>query len=150
SQTLKQRINEDVNAALRAREKQRLGTLRFILAAIKQKEVDEQVSLDDTAVLAVLDKLVRQYRESIAQFESAKRHDLVAKECYELEVVKEYLPAPLSATEIDALIDAAITESGASSMKDMGKVMGILKPKLQGRADMGAVSGRVKEYLGSP
>ena len=147
SQTLKQQLDEDIKAAMRARDKQRLGILRLILAAIKQKEVDEQVSLDDAGVLAVLDKLARQHRESIKHFENAERQDLVAKETYELQVVKEYLPAPLSDAEIDTLIDAAIADTGAASMKDMGKVMGVLKPALQGRADMGAVSGRVKQRL---
>ncbi|MEE8262070.1 MAG: GatB/YqeY domain-containing protein [Gammaproteobacteria bacterium] len=147
SQTLKQQLDEDIKAAMRARDKQRLGILRLILAAIKQKEIDEQVSLDDAGVLAVLDKLARQHRESIKHFENAERQDLVATETYELQVVKEYLPAPLSGAEIDTLIDAAIADTGAASMKDMGKVMGVLKPALQGRADMGAVSGRVKQRL---
>ncbi|MCZ6719185.1 MAG: GatB/YqeY domain-containing protein [Gammaproteobacteria bacterium] len=147
SQTLKQQLDEDIKAAMRARDKQRLGILRLILAAIKQKEIDEQVSLDDAGVLAVLDKLARQHRESIKHFENAERQDLVATETYELQVVKEYLPAPLSDAEIDTLIDAAIADTGAASMKDMGKVMGVLKPALQGRADMGAVSGRVKQRL---
>ena len=147
SQTLKQQLDEDIKAAMRARDKQRLGILRLILAAIKQKEIDEQVSLDDAGVLAVLDKLARQHRESIKHFENAERQDLVATETYELQVVKEYLPAPLSDAEIDTLIDAAIVDTGAASMKDMGKVMGVLKPALQGRADMGAVSGRVKQRL---
>lgn len=147
SQTLKQQLDEDIKAAMRARDKQRLGILRLILAAIKQKEIDEQVSLDDAGVLAVLDKLARQHRESIKHFENAERQDLVATETYELQVVKEYLPAPLSDAEIDTLIDAAIADTGAASMKDMGKVMGVLKPALQGRTDMGAVSGRVKQRL---
>ena len=147
SQTLKQQLDEDIKAAMRARDKQRLGILRLILAAIKQKEIDEQVSLDDAGVLAVLDKLARQHRESIKHFENAERQDLVATETYELQVVKEYLPAPLSDAEIDTLIDAAIADTGAASMKDMGKVMGVLKPALQGRADMGAVSSRVKQRL---
>lgn len=147
SQTLKQQLDEDIKAAMRARDKQRLGILRLILAAIKQKEIDEQVSLDDAGVLAVLDKLARQHRESIKHFENAERQDLVATETYELQVVKEYLPAPLSDAEIDTLIDAAIADTGAASMKDMGKVMGVLKPALQGRADMGSVSARVKQRL---
>ena len=147
SQTLKQQLDEDIKAAMRARDKRRLGILRLILAAIKQKEIDEQVSLDDTGVLVVLDKLSRRHHESIKQFEHAQRQDLVAKETYELQVVKEYLPQPLSDAEIDTLINAAIADTGATSMKDMGKVMGVLKAQLQGRADMGAVSGRVKQRL---
>ncbi|HLA41611.1 MAG TPA: GatB/YqeY domain-containing protein, partial [Candidatus Glassbacteria bacterium] len=126
---------------MRAQDKERLGTLRLISAGIKQREVDERIQLDDTHVLAVLDKMARQHRDSIAQFESAGRHDLVKKEQSELSVVISYLPQPLSEAEVVDLIQAAITETGAASAKDMGKVMGILKPKVQGRFDMGKVGG---------
>ena len=144
---LKTRILDDVKAAMRAQDKERLGTLRLISAAIKQREVDERIQLDDTHVLAVLDKMARQHRDSIAQFESAGRHDLVKKEQSELSVVISYLPQPLSEAEVVDLIKAAITETGAASAKDMGKVMGILKPKVQGRFDMGKVGGMVKGLL---
>ncbi|OGT83556.1 MAG: glutamyl-tRNA amidotransferase [Gammaproteobacteria bacterium RIFCSPLOWO2_02_FULL_61_13] len=132
---------------MRAQDKERLGTLRLISAGIKQREVDERIQLDDTHVLAVLDKMARQHRDSIAQFESAGRHDLVKKEQSELSVVISYLPQPLSEAEVVDLIKAAITETGAASAKDMGKVMGILKPKVQGRFDMGKVGGMVKGLL---
>jgi len=144
---LKTRILDDVKAAMRAQDKERLGTLRLISAGIKQREVDERIQLDDTHVLAVLDKMARQHRDSIAQFESAGRHDLVKKEQSELSVVISYLPQPLSEAEVVDLIKAAITETGAASAKDMGKVMGILKPKVQGRFDMGKVGGMVKGLL---
>ncbi len=144
---LKTRILDDVKAAMRAQDKERLGTLRLISAAIKQREVDERIQLNDTHVLAVLDKMARQHRESIAQFESAGRHDLVKKEQSELSVVTSYLPQPLSETDVVELIKAAIAETGAASAKDMGKVMAILKPKVQGRFDMGKVGGMVKGLL---
>ena len=144
---LKTRILDDVKAAMRAQDKARLGTLRLISAGIKQREVDERIQLDDTHVLAVLDKMARQHRDSIAQFESAGRHDLVKKEQSELSVVISYLPQPLSEAEVEDLIKAAITETGAASAKDMGKVMGILKPKVQGRFDMGKVGVMVKGLL---
>ena len=145
---LKQRINEDVKAAMRGRDKERLSTLRMIQAAIKQKEVDERIELDDTQVLAVLDKMAKQHRDSIDQFSKAGRDDLVTKETAELAIVSEYLPQPLSETEIDQLIGEAINTSGASGLKDMGKIMGILKPLVQGRADMGKISTLVKQKLG--
>lgn len=144
---LKQRINEDVKSAMRAKAKARLGTLRLITAAIKQWEVDERVELDDTQVLAVLDKMVKQHRDSIEQFNKAGRDDLVEKETSELKVIQEFMPTPLTDEQIVQLITEAISESGASSIKDMGKVMAILKPKVQGQADMGKVSGRVKQQL---
>ena len=144
---LKARILDDVKVAMRAQDKERLGTLRLISAAIKQREVDERIQLDDTHVLAVLDKMAKQHRDSIAQFESAGRHDLVKKEQSELAVVTSYLPQALSESEVVDLIKAAIAETGAASAKDMGKVMGILKPKVQGRFDMGKVGGMVKEAL---
>jgi len=144
---LKTRILDDVKVAMRAQDKERLGTLRLISAAIKQREVDERIQLDDTHVLAVLDKMAKQHRDSIAQFESAGRHDLVKKEQTELAVVTSYLPQALSESEVVDLIKAAIAETGAASAKDMGKVMGILKPKVQGRFDMGKVGGMVKSQL---
>ena len=144
---LKQRINDDVKAAMRGKDKDRLLTLRMILAAIKQKEVDERIQLDDTGVLAVLDKMAKQHRDSISQFQNAGRDDLADKENRELTIVQSYLPAQLSEDEVRNLIKEAIQETGASSLKDMGKVMGILKPKVQGCADMGKVSGLVKELL---
>ena len=147
-ESLKQRVDADMKAALRAKEKERLGAVRLILAAIKQREVDERITLDDTQVLAVLDKMAKQRRDSIAQFQAAGRQDLVDKEQFELDVIQTYMPQPLSEAEVAALIEAAIAETGASGMADMGKVMGLLKPKVQGRADMGAASKAVKARLG--
>lgn len=144
---IKGQITEDMKNAMRAQDKERLATIRLILAALKQKEVDERIELTDEHVLAILDKMVKQRRESIAQFEAGGRPELAAKEADEIKIIQAYLPAQLSDAEISALIDAAIKESGASSAKDMGKVMAILKPKVQGRADVGAVSGKVKEKL---
>jgi hypothetical protein len=144
----KQRIIDDVKAAMRSKDKKRLGVLRLITAAFKQKEVDERIELDDAMVLAIMDKMTKQIRDSIQQFEQAGRDDLVEKEKFELEIIQEYLPAQLTEDEIKQLIAESITESGAESVKDMGKVMGILKPRLQGRADMGQVSGMVKQQLG--
>jgi uncharacterized protein YqeY len=146
--SLKERIQEDVKDAMRARDKPRLATIRLITAAIKQREVDERIELDDTQVLVVLDKMCKQRRESISQFEQAGRDDLAAQEKAELELIQQYLPEQLTEAEINELIDAAMQATGASSMKDMGKVMGQLKPKLQGRADMGAVSALIKARLG--
>ena len=147
--TLKERIDDDMKAAMRARDKERLAAIRLILAAIKQREVDERRELDDAAVLSVLDKMVKQRRESIAQYEQAGREDLAAKERAELAVIQAYLPSPLSEAEIEALVDEAVAAAGARSVKDMGKVMALLKPKVQGRADMGAVSKRVRARLGA-
>ncbi len=144
---LKTRIIDDVKLAMRAQDKERLGTLRMITSAIKQREVDERIQLDDTQVLAVLDKMAKQHRDSITQFESAGRQDLVKKEQSELAVVLSYLPQPLSEPEVVELIKAAIAETAAASAKDMGKVMAILKPKVQGRFDMGKVGGMVKMQL---
>jgi uncharacterized protein YqeY len=144
---LKERITEDMKGAMRAGEKERLGTIRLVLAAIKQREVDERITLDDGQVLAVLEKMIKQRKESITQFESGGRADLVAKEQAELTVLQSYLPAQMSDAEIDALIAEAVSASGATSIKDMGKVMGIVKSKAQGRADMGAVSARIKQKL---
>ena len=148
AETLKERINTDVKQAMRDKEKQRLAALRMITAAIKQKEVDERVELDDNDVLALIDKLAKQYRDSIAQYRDAGRDDLVEKETAELNIISEYLPEKLNETDLEALIRKAIEETGAESMQDMGKVMGVLKPKVQGRADMGEVSAKVKSLLG--
>ena len=146
--SLKEHIQQDVKDAMRAREKSRLATIRLITAAIKQREVDERIELDDAQVLAVLDKMVKQRRESISQFEKAGRDDLILQEASELEIIQSYLPEQLTEAEITALIDAAMETTGAASIKDMGKVMGQLKPKLQGRADIGAVSAMIKARLG--
>ena len=146
---LKQRIQEEMKAAMKAGEKRRLGTIRLLLAAIKQREVDERIELDETQILAVLDKMVKQRRDSIEQFEKAGRTELAEQEQFEIGVLQEYLPEALSDDEIAALIDQAITSTGASSIRDMGKLMGQLKPKLQGRADMGAVSALIREKLGA-
>ncbi len=146
--SLKDRILQDVKDAMRAKDKPRLATLRLITAAIKQIEVDKRIELDDEQLLSVLDKMCKQRRESITQFEKAGRDDLIAQEVSELDIIQTYLPEQLSDTEIAGLIDAAMTATGASSIKDMGKVMGQLKPKLQGRADMGAVSAMIKTKLG--
>jgi uncharacterized protein len=147
--SLKEQITSDMKDAMRAKEKDRLGTIRLIQAAIKQREVDERIELDDDQVLAVLDKMVKQRRDSITQYRDAGREELAAVEEAELEIIQHYLPEALSEAEIDNLIDEAISSSGAESMKDMGKVMGLLKPKVQGRADMGAVSARIKARLSS-
>ena len=145
--SLTSRINDDVKAAMKAKDKARLGVLRLITAAIKQREVDEQITLNDEQVLAVLEKMVKQRKDSIAQFEKAGRDELAQQEAFEIGIIQEYLPEQLSDAEIDALIDEAISSSGAESMKDMGKVMGLLKSKLAGRADMGAVSAKIKAKL---
>ncbi|HIA08808.1 MAG TPA: GatB/YqeY domain-containing protein [Chromatiaceae bacterium] len=144
---LKARITTDMKTAMKSGDKSRLGTIRLILAAIKQVEVDQRIELDDAAVTTILDKMTKQRRESISQYDKAGRDDLSAVEAAEIEVLKTYLPEPLSDAEINALIDAAISDTGAGSIKDMGKVMGQLKPKMQGRADMGAVSGMIKSRL---
>jgi uncharacterized protein YqeY len=139
---------QDVKDALRSRDKPRLATLRLITAAIKQQEVDERIELDDAQVLALLDKMCKQRRESISQYEKAARDDLIAQETSELELIQTYLPEQLGEDEIAAFIDEAMAATGAASIKDMGKVMGQLKPRLQGRADMGAVSAMIKAKLG--
>ena len=146
--SLKDRIQEDMKAAMRSGAKDRLGTIRLILAAIKQREVDERIILDDAQLIAVLEKMAKQRRESITQFQSGGRPDLVAKENAELDVIAAYMPAQLSARDLDALIEAAITQTGAASIKDMGKVMAVIKSSAQGRADMGAVGARIKARLG--
>ena len=144
---LKAQIQEDMKAAMRAGEKSRLATIRLVMAAIKQREVDERIELDDVQVLGVLDKMVKQRRESIAQFEAGGRADLVASETAELTQLSAYLPAQLSAAELDAMINEAIAATGAASIKDMGKVMAVIKAKAAGRADMGAVGARIKARL---
>jgi len=145
--TLKERLTEDMKSAMRAGEKDRLGVVRMILAGIKQREVDERIALDDTQVLSVLEKMAKQRKESITQFESGGRADLVAKESAELTLIQSYLPAQMSDAELDAMIAEAIATTGATTVKDMGKVMGILKTKAAGRADMGAVGARIKQKL---
>jgi uncharacterized protein len=145
--TLKERITEDMKAAMRAGEKDRLAAIRMILAGIKQREVDERITLDDAQVLAVLEKMLKQRRESITQFEAGGRQDLVARESAEVTLLQGYMPAQLSDAELDQIINEAIASSGATSMKDMGKVMAAVKARAQGRADMAAVSARIKARL---
>lgn len=146
--SLKARITEDMKAAMRSGEKDRLSCIRMLQAGIKQREVDERIELDDAQVLSVIDKMIKQRRESVTQFQAGNRADLVAKETAEIELLTGYLPAQLSAPELDALIKEAIAATAATSMKEMGKVMGWLKPKVQGRADIGALSARIKAALG--
>jgi len=145
---LKNKITEDMKTAMRAKDKDRLGVIRLILAAIKQQEVDTRISLDDTAVLAVLDKMLKQRRDSITQYQAAGRDDLAQKEQFEVGVIQGYMPEALSEDALEQLIKDAIAVSGAQSMKDMGKLMNELRPKVQGRADMGQVSQKVKALLG--
>ncbi len=145
---LKAQLTDDMKAAMKGGDKARLGVIRLINAAIKQREVDERIELDDQQVLAVLDKMVKQRRDSIKQYSDAGRTDLADVEQAEVEIIQGYLPAALSEQEIAAIVEQAIADSGASSMADMGKVMGKVKPQVQGRADMGAVSGLVKAKLG--
>ncbi len=146
--TLRERITEDMKAAMRSGDKDRLGLIRMLQAAIKQREVDERITLDDTQTLAVIEKMVKQRRESVVQFEAGGRADLAARESAEINTLSDYLPAQLDAAELDGLIQAAIGETGATSVKDMGKVMAVVKGKAAGRADMGAVGARVKALLG--
>ncbi|CAN7578688.1 GatB/YqeY domain-containing protein [Caballeronia sp. LjRoot34] len=145
--SLKDQITDDMKTAMRARETDRLGTIRLLLAAIKQREVDERVTLDDAAITAVIDKMIKQRKDSISQFQTAGRDDLVAKEQAELVVLAAYMPEQMSNEAIDAEIQVAVAATGAAGPQDMGKVMGVLKPKLAGRADMTAVSGLVKAAL---
>ena len=145
---LKERITDDMKAAMRSGEKTRLGVIRMITAAIKQREVDERISLDDGQVLAVLEKMIKQRKESMTQFQAGNRQDLVDKESAEIALLQGYLPAALSDAEIDTLIGAAISATGAASIKDMGKVMGLVKGKAAGRADMAAVGAKIKAKLG--
>ena len=146
--SLKDRIQDDMKAAMRAKDKQRLGAIRLILAAIKQREVDERIELNDSQTLVVMEKMLKQRRESLTQYQNAGREDLVAQEAFEIELIQSYLPAPLSEAELDALIAHAIAGTGAQSVRDMGKVMAIIKDQAQGRADMAAVSARVKTRFG--
>ncbi|PXV59481.1 hypothetical protein SAMN04487785_10176 [Dyella jiangningensis] len=145
--TLKQQLTDDMKTAMRGGDKDRLGVIRLILAAVKQREVDERIELDDVQTLAVLEKMVKQRKDSISQYEAANRQDLADVERAEMKVIEAYLPAKLSDEEIDALIAAAIAETGASSARDMGKVVAVVKEKAAGRADMGVVSGRIKARL---
>jgi uncharacterized protein len=145
--SLKDRITEDMKTAMRAGEKERLATIRLILSAIKQREVDERITLDDSQVLAAIEKMIKQRKEAITQFDAGGRADLVAKETAEIAILQTYLPAQMSDAEIDGLIAEAIASTGAASIKDMGKVMAAVKAKAQGRADMGAVSARIKQKL---
>jgi uncharacterized protein YqeY len=146
--TLKERITEDMKTAMRSGEKDRLAVIRLLQAAIKQREVDERITLDDAQVMAVLEKMIKQRKESIVAFEKGGRADLVAKENSEITVLQPYLPAQLSEAELDTLIADAISSTGAATIKDMGKVMGIVKSKAAGKADMGAVGARIKARLG--
>jgi uncharacterized protein YqeY len=145
--SLKTRIQEDMKTAMRQRDKARLGAVRLILAAVKQREVDSRLDLDDAQIIAVLDKMLKQRRESLEQFSKAGRDDLVAQEQFEVDLIKTYMPEELSGEEIESLISAAISATGASGLRDMGKVMGQLKPQLMGRADMAVVSREVKARL---
>ena len=145
--SLKARITEDMKNAMRSGEKDRLGLIRMLQAGIKQREVDERIELDDTQVLSVIEKMIKQRKDSVTQFEAGGRADLVAKETAEIAWLTDYLPAQLTEAEVDALIRDAIATTGAASMKDMGKVMGVVKAKAQGRTDMGALSARIKAAL---
>jgi hypothetical protein len=144
---LREQLNEDMKTAMKAREADKLGALRLLLAAVKQREVDERITLDDAGVIAVVEKMIKQRKDSISQFEKAARQDLADKEKYEISVLEAYLPQQLSAAEIEAAVGEAIAATGAKSAADMGKVMGVVKPKLAGRADMGKVSALVKAKL---
>jgi len=146
---LTSRINDDVKVAMRSKDKPRLGVLRLITAAIKQREVDERIELNDEQVLAILEKMVKQRKDSVTAFEKAGRDELAQQETFEIGVIQEYMPEQLSEDEISAAITDAISSTGADSMKDMGKIMGVLKAKLAGRADMGAVSQKIKQQLSS-
>ncbi|GAA3926121.1 GatB/YqeY domain-containing protein [Luteimonas lutimaris] len=145
--TLKQQLTDDMKASMKAGDKATLGVIRLVNAAIKQREVDERIELDDAAVLAVLEKMVKQRKDSVSQYEAAQREDLAAIERAEIEVIQRYLPEKLGEAEVQAAIDAAIAQTGASGPADMGKLMGVLKPTLAGQADMGQVSALVKKAL---
>jgi len=149
SESLKNQIQEAMKTAMRSQEKERLGVIRLILAGMKQQEVDERIVLSDEQILALLDKMIRQRKESIKQFEAGNREDLVKQEAFEINVIQEFLPTALSEAEINDLIHKAIQELNASSIRDMGKVMAVLKPKLQGRADLGEVGNIIKKLLSS-
>ena len=145
--SLKARITDDMKTAMKARATERLGTIRLLLAALKQKEVDERVELTDTDIITIIDKMLKQRRDSVTQYTAANRADLADRETAEMVVLSEYLPQALTEAEIDALIDKAIADTGAAGMQEMGKVMAVLKPQMAGRADMAAVSGRIKARL---
>lgn len=145
--TIKAKIAEDMKAAMRAKDSARLGAIRLLQAAIKQREVDERIELDDGQVIEAIEKMLKQRRDSITQYEAANRHDLADVEKFEVTVLKEYLPAALSDEEVDAILDSVIAETGAASIKDMSKVMAAIKPKVVGRADMGKISGLIKSKL---
>ncbi len=144
---LKSRIQDEMKAAMKSGDKRRLGAIRLVLAAVKQREVDERIELDDSQVLAVLDKMVKQRKDSIAQYESAGRDELAEQEAFEIAVLKAFMPEALGSEEVAEIVGEAIESTGAASIRDMGKVMGLLKPRLQGRADMGQVSAMVKQRL---
>ena len=146
--SLKDKITQDMKDSMKSGDKDRLGVIRLILAALKQKEVDERIVLDDAQVLAILEKMLKQRRESVTQFTQGKRKDLADKEEAEIRIIQAYMPAQLSDAELDKMVADAVAESGAASVKDMGKVMGILKPKVAGKADMSAVSAKIKARLG--
>jgi uncharacterized protein len=146
--SLKERITDDMKAAMRSGEKERLGVIRMITSAIKQREVDERITLDDAQVLSVLEKMIKQRKESLVQFQAGNRPDLVDKETAEITLLQTYMPSQLADAELDGLIADAIAATGAATIKDMGKVMGIIKQKAQGRADMGAVGAKIKAKLG--
>ncbi|NMQ19925.1 GatB/YqeY domain-containing protein [Candidatus Competibacter phosphatis] len=145
--SLKDRIQDDMKTAMRAKDKERLGAIRLILAAVKQREVDERIELNDVQVLGVLEKMIKQRRESLAQYQSAGREDLAARESFEIEVIQSYLPTPLSEADIDTLVANAVAVTGAQSVRDMGKVMALIKDQAQGRVDMAKISARVKAHL---
>lgn len=147
SSALKEQIQDAMKTAMKSGEKERLAVIRLIMSAMKQVEVDERTELDDNRVLGILDKMVKQRRESISQFNAGGRQDLAEKEQAEIDIISDFLPQALSDAEIESIINKAISETGAASMKDMGKVMGIVKPQITGRADMGAVSGKIKSLL---
>jgi uncharacterized protein YqeY len=147
--SLKTRIAEDMKAAMKAKETARLGAIRLLMAAMKQREVDERIELDDAAIVAVIEKMLKQRKDSISQYEAAKRQDLADAEKFEVAVLSAYMPAGLSAAEVEAIVAAAVAESGAKAMADMGKVMALVKPKVAGRADMGEVSKLIKARLGA-
>ena len=144
---LRDQLNEDIKASMKARETDKLAALRLLLSSVKQREVDERITLDDAGVVGVVEKMIKQRKDSIAQFEKAARQDLADKEKYEISVLQGYLPQQLSPAEVEAIVDEAVAATGAKGAADMGKVMGIVKPKLAGRADMGKVSGLVKAKL---
>jgi len=146
--SIKDRLQDDMKAAMRAKDKQRLGTIRLILAAVKQREIDERIVLSDLQTLVVLEKMIKQRRESLAQYQSAGRDDLAAQEAFEIDLIQSYQPEPLGEAEIEAVISAAMATSGAQSVRDMGKVMAIIKDQAQGRADLAMVSARVKARFG--